>query len=260
MSKFERIVREPLVMGGQARIRDTGITVNEIVRLSLDGASQAEILQKFPMLEAEDVHEALGWQAQDITSLLRESLHDNRSSLASIQGFSDVLLMLLKTNGVLSYELSHDKILAIQASATRMHYIKNTLLDGLDVLAKLGQPLEAKQIDWVILKPHIENDVVGLPSVMARTSPTEILSHLAVGKLNNHEVPDLAKILVNRVNKELFFTVSRQGSLEKFLLEYPSEIAMANLLIYDSGSDLKIRQEENIVIFEFVLPIVDAPG
>jgi uncharacterized protein (DUF433 family) len=69
MSKFKRIVREPLVMGGQARIRDTGITVNEIGRLSLDGSSQAEILQKFPMLEAEDVHEALGWHSDYLENL-----------------------------------------------------------------------------------------------------------------------------------------------------------------------------------------------
>lgn len=61
MEKFDRIVREALVMGGQARIRDTGITVNEIVRLSLDGKSQAEILAQYPVLEAEDVHQAMGW-------------------------------------------------------------------------------------------------------------------------------------------------------------------------------------------------------
>ena len=63
MSKFERIVRDVLVMGGQARIRDTEITVNEIVRLSLDGKSQSEILEKFPQLEAEDVHQAISWHA-----------------------------------------------------------------------------------------------------------------------------------------------------------------------------------------------------
>jgi hypothetical protein len=37
-------------------------------------------------------------------------------------------------------------------------------------------------------------------------------------------------------------------------------LSLANLWLYELGSDLKIRQEENIVIFEFVLPIVDAPG
>lgn len=90
--KFERIVREALVMGGQARIRDTGITVNEIVRLSLDGKSQADILEEFPQLEAEDVHQALGWQIVSSKQLSLNYLHEIRVPLTAVRGYSDLLL------------------------------------------------------------------------------------------------------------------------------------------------------------------------
>jgi uncharacterized protein (DUF433 family) len=58
---FERITRNPEVMGGKPCIRGLRVTAGTIVGLVASGLSAAEILEAYPYLEAEDIREALAY-------------------------------------------------------------------------------------------------------------------------------------------------------------------------------------------------------
>lgn len=60
---FDRITFAPNVMGGRACIRGLRITVSLVVNLVANGMSTAEILEEYPDLEAEDIHQALAYAA-----------------------------------------------------------------------------------------------------------------------------------------------------------------------------------------------------
>jgi uncharacterized protein (DUF433 family) len=57
--EFTRITIDPKRMGGVPIIRQLRIPVATVVDMVADGMSEAEILQAYPDLEAEDIHEAL---------------------------------------------------------------------------------------------------------------------------------------------------------------------------------------------------------
>jgi uncharacterized protein (DUF433 family) len=60
---FERITRDPEVMGGKPCIRGMRVTVGTLVGLVASGISTAEILNAYPYLEADDIREALAYAA-----------------------------------------------------------------------------------------------------------------------------------------------------------------------------------------------------
>ncbi len=59
MKAFERITFNPKIMAGQACIRGMRITVSLVLSLVASGMPYDEILQQYPDLEQEDIHECL---------------------------------------------------------------------------------------------------------------------------------------------------------------------------------------------------------
>jgi uncharacterized protein (DUF433 family) len=68
---FDRIAFDPQIMGGRACIRGMRITVSLTVNPVANGMSVAEILGEYPLLEAEDIRQALQYAA----SLANEEIH-----------------------------------------------------------------------------------------------------------------------------------------------------------------------------------------
>lgn len=65
---LDRITFNPEVMGGKPCIRGMRVTVGMVVGLVAAGVSNAEILEAYPYLEAEDIQQALeyaAWRAQE---------------------------------------------------------------------------------------------------------------------------------------------------------------------------------------------------
>ena len=56
---LDRITFDSRVMGGQACIRGMRITVSLVVNLVTNGMTVDEILREYPVLEAEDIRQAL---------------------------------------------------------------------------------------------------------------------------------------------------------------------------------------------------------
>lgn len=69
MQKLDRITFNPNVMSGKACIRGMRVTVSTVVGLVASGYSNAEILDAYPYLEEEDIHQSLlyaAWRVQEI--------------------------------------------------------------------------------------------------------------------------------------------------------------------------------------------------
>lgn len=64
--RFPRITLDPRQMGGVPCIRGLRIPVATVVGMVADGMSEAEILDAYPDLEAEDVREALLYAAEAV--------------------------------------------------------------------------------------------------------------------------------------------------------------------------------------------------
>lgn len=68
MQRFDRITFDSNIMGGKACIRGMRITVSLILNLVANGMNTEEIVDAYPYLEDEDVHQALQyavWLAED---------------------------------------------------------------------------------------------------------------------------------------------------------------------------------------------------
>ena len=60
---FERITRDPRIMGGKPCIRGTRVTVGTILGLLSSGASIEEVLRDYAYLTEADIRAALGYAA-----------------------------------------------------------------------------------------------------------------------------------------------------------------------------------------------------
>jgi uncharacterized protein (DUF433 family) len=68
MGQFDRITRQPGIMGGKACIRGLRVTVGMVVGQIGAGRSVDEILIEYPYVEREDVMQALryaAWRADE---------------------------------------------------------------------------------------------------------------------------------------------------------------------------------------------------
>jgi uncharacterized protein (DUF433 family) len=68
MLGFDRITFDPHMMGGRACIRGMRITVSLVVNLVANGMPITEIIDAYPYLEPEDIHQALhyvAWLAEE---------------------------------------------------------------------------------------------------------------------------------------------------------------------------------------------------
>ena len=63
MFGFDRITFDPDIVGGKAGIRGMRISVSLVINLVANGLTTAQILEEYPDLEAEDIHQALRYAA-----------------------------------------------------------------------------------------------------------------------------------------------------------------------------------------------------
>jgi uncharacterized protein (DUF433 family) len=76
MEHLDRITWNPQVMGGKACVRGMRVTIGMIVGQIAEGHSVEEILDAYPYLEREDIHQALqyaAWRVQEKEVQLTET-------------------------------------------------------------------------------------------------------------------------------------------------------------------------------------------
>jgi uncharacterized protein (DUF433 family) len=67
MSKFERIIRDPEICGGQPTIKGTRVLVLDILDWIKEGKTFDEILENFPSITREDIQEIIAYAKEIIT-------------------------------------------------------------------------------------------------------------------------------------------------------------------------------------------------
>jgi len=76
MEEFNRITRNPAIMGGKACIRGMRVTVGMIVGQIAAGRAFEDLLGDYPYLEREDLSQALryaAWRAEEREVVLAEA-------------------------------------------------------------------------------------------------------------------------------------------------------------------------------------------
>ena len=63
MLGFDRITFDPKILGGRACIRGMRVSVALVLNLAANGMTPEEIVDAYPYLEVEDVHQALSYAA-----------------------------------------------------------------------------------------------------------------------------------------------------------------------------------------------------
>ena len=73
MTRLERITVNPNVCLGQPTIRGMRITVSVILKMLAAGKSVQEVLEAYPELEAEDLHQAMSYAAWVVSDQIHVS-------------------------------------------------------------------------------------------------------------------------------------------------------------------------------------------
>lgn len=287
MSKFKRIVREALVMGGQARIRDTGITVNEIVRLSLDGKSQAEILEDFPQLEAEDVHQALGysmdtsasiqanwryWINRNLNARMNLELHlDMPDEFSTPEEILESIKIGIASMQIAATELDYtDTLTSINGIKAYENYKEKISID-LNVIFShdLLFPDESIYISAStfhtirVVKPEILSPVM----FTAQHHFEYLIKLLALREIKNLvDGEPIPNIVILEGDCSIHFMITRRIKLgdtgtplylKEAIFGIASTVSIASYMLYQAGSELKVELVDDKIIFEFSLPIVE---
>ena len=88
MREFERITIDPNVANGLPCIRDTGITVSEIVKAIQGGISTNEVINKFEDLTIDDVIEAQSYAINDLIRNIWVSQNDGINPFTAVIQFA----------------------------------------------------------------------------------------------------------------------------------------------------------------------------
>lgn len=63
MTRFDRITADPAMQGGKPHIRDLRIAVSMIAEMVAGGKTIDTILDEYPYLDRDDIHQALSYTA-----------------------------------------------------------------------------------------------------------------------------------------------------------------------------------------------------
>lgn len=272
MAAFDRILRDPLIAGGQARIRDTKITVTEIVRLSLAGLSQAEILQEYPMLDAEDVHQAVAYGVHDLMTCISYWRHEGLNPLQQIRGYGDLLTG--RSRGIDPSEISETEkrtwlgIIrdASYRGAACWHHLGNRVYTYYRDEPPTPAPeplagfLQAVQDESIKIEPDIRLHITPLDThANMQGSPrliTAVTNLITAGK--NTFKPEV-KMILQLNEAHIHFRIERKLQYRddkiSHLTSTATAISTASFLLHQHGSQLAIQQKKEQVTYTFDIPL-----
>jgi uncharacterized protein (DUF433 family) len=271
---FNRIIRDFSKFGGQPYVESTSITVNQILTKSTNGLTIAEILDEYPQLTADDIHQALSFAIKDIFSGVSYWRHDGMTPLTQIKGYSEILvgktefddldtipenqksqwLSIIHTSsqrGIARWQQMSQwmsKQYSVQPFVDTEIYELEQLINDIVTVAQNYEPsleIEVSEIDsYVNLETHMDTALI-LGSILAYAKNTfkpEILITLNI-------FDDSVKIHFNR---QLLYP---DDDLQKLLTIPYSPFTTALTFFYEQSTYFEINQTEDNVIFTIELPV-----
>ncbi len=184
MQQFDRITRDTQIMAGQACIRGTGIPVHLIANLAAQGTPTADILAQYPLLELEDIVQAMAYTLRELVYVMNQGHYGVKSGLAVIQSGCQLINTLSfparETEGHGNGELS--------TAADILHIFPGAIRRSMDALNRLDE--------WV----HFYRD----PGVATPEWWREDLAHIVERALQYYvSSPEGAPAVVVQLPKEL---------------------------------------------------------
>ncbi|HEX2906728.1 MAG TPA: DUF433 domain-containing protein [Phototrophicaceae bacterium] len=208
MRQFDRITFDVTINSGQASIRDTGITVSEIVQKLVHEKTTAEVLAEYPGLEAEDVEEALAYAVKDLMDAVAAWRHETHRPLTYVTGYSEFVQRGLGTE--------EQRKIYLNIVAQKSQEVRDLAdLPNLWMRIHYGNP----SIDWeqFSLSQFIERSLYQLqPFVTIQT----IISTDGLQLKANYEITTAVYLLVNN----WYLTKLKPGSAMKICEENDKEI------------------------------------
>jgi uncharacterized protein (DUF433 family) len=271
MRKFERIRVEK----GQAYIRDTNITVSEIVKKVVHEQTSAQVLSEYPLLDSDDIEEVMAYAVSDLIETVAMWRNTGLGPVSTLAGFSkifadnsDITEEQKKQFNAIMYRSSRQAVAAwwnfsswvYETYRDEKDYYHQTSIDSLvkEVLQELPEYDPTAQVIWNVAEdlPDIRTDY-NLPSAIVN-----ILTDRTSIWLNTESTFEIS----SENNRFVSFRVLRQfeyeehGDLshEHILGWRSSPLSLAALIINKHGSELQITTSDDGIIFRFSLPIWDA--
>jgi len=276
MRKFERITVDPQVKNGVACIRDTGITVSEVVSKVVHEKTAEEILLEYPDLEATDVQDALAYAVSELLQYAAALANETTVPFASAMGFSQ--LITLKTE---THKITEDQRIDFGKRIYKnVQMIKSCFRYYLDYAhLTYGMLITHHNLQSVSLRYLLRKATENLKSYnpsakIQSTIPDDLPSISDNGYLEkvfyyliidtyfeklNHDV----EIVVTNHRQGVHIQITRRLSDEtvnvdniEFIYSYPlNPLNLAAFILHNYGDKIQTAVENNKVIFSFDLPI-----
>ncbi|MCB9452574.1 MAG: DUF433 domain-containing protein [Anaerolineaceae bacterium] len=285
MRTFTHITTDPAVNNGLASIRDTGILVSEVVQRVMAGQSEADVLAAYPVLEHEDVFEALGYAVKDLIQSIAEWKNEGLTSLTSIMSYSALSL------GKHAYNASQDFDIPNFNDETRQQFLETIYARSFSAVAawrylrswSYSAYEQSHHAPQKFLIPHLVDTTLNnlsqfapdisthvaispeLPPVKCDWSITDALCYLLAGYsfmlmkqegvlqvdyANDEQV----KFVIYREFSGDFRTDEDKKRLVSRAGFRSDPFAIAKVIIRQHGSELDIQVDEGVT-FTFSLPV-----
>lgn len=276
MREFKRITRVPNVNNGLPSIRDTGITVSEVVSQLIHQKSAEEVIRENPVLDVEDIEEALVFAVSDLQTAIRFTIFDIRNPLTTMPQFFKYALSGVN-NQIALTDGNEELLKSLYNQSYRTLNLAMNLYDWVQFVyedpnwqGKGSQSLQ--EILNRFTSQHNETEV-SLVNLQLPEDIYKVAGHWSLPTVFSTLIRDdfyqqfeiFAKVVCanSEDNEHVRVHIQRrftrpdmtQMSVED-LLNYPATpISLAALILYQHGSKLKIQPIDGGVEFEFDLPV-----
>lgn len=270
MHEFDRITVDPTVNNGLASIRDTGITVSEVVSRIVKGESFRDVIQIYPSFEYEDIVQALAYAVQNLVQNINMTRFDTNGLFSSVIGYSELLL-----NMETSPEARQKCLQTLNQNAKAATTCYSNLRTWADFVYLNNAPLYER-----IAISELEKQVLaGLKRLekthkfTLNTKSVDTSLHVrvnyflreAIAYLMTDLVFDAANLTITQESNQVLFQIHCSDSRQRISSEeYINQVfqsanrvhpvTLAMLIIRQHQSNLKISSYETGILFEFQLP------
>ena len=281
-SRFDRITPQRADKPGQAFIRDTNITVSEVVKLVVGGKRVDEVLAQYDDLEIEDVHQALAFSVDDLRHTVDRWVHERYRFLTIPLQYAT---LLDNQSGILESATNNDKVKhQIQKELVKTtlwvlpeekrgwHHLANWVnLNYSHLGSSEPQKMSISEFEETLAQnlveypaiPPIELDIENnLPDFLAPKQLVYLILNLTSNEVAFRYIVESSKLkIVQKDEKHLLFllkcqlkdTITNFEAIDIFEPAIPHSISA--LILREHGCDLQTEITDHGVTFSLELPI-----
>jgi uncharacterized protein (DUF433 family) len=272
MANLQRITIDAHTKDGLACIRDTGITVSEVVNRFTEGSTAQTVFEMYPTLDMQDVLEALTYAVINLVQNIDQAFYLSGHfrllwELNKAQAGNQHLPQVLYENAQKTWS-----IWFVLEKWSKLSYSAGELSDWerRPISFIIDQVTNTLRRDGQTWKLNVDVNCPNYQAVMRdRDKLTSAISILITDNTDFRSERETA-LLIGADDNSIFFEVHRKFDVN---IAAPSEmlnrlfsaanmsspISLARFIILQNGSELQIRSSDERIIFNFQLLIWKKP-